>query len=408
MNQLTRTEVKGGSRARRIGGVSAVLVLALGLAACGGSGDGGQGKQGGDTPPPPVSVTEVQTEDVTIREDYAGRVRGAREVAVRARVEGVLEERLFDEGKVVQEGEPLFRIDPEPFEVALQAAKAKRQSAQADLNQAEREWNRVSSLYEQNAISERERDNAQSAFELAQAQVAVAEAEVERAELELGYTDVEAPVTGVTSLETQSEGNLVERGTELTQITQLDPVHIQFALPENDAAARRRAREAMQSGDNGDHRSTASLILPDGSEYEQEGTIDFTASTIDPETGTVTARAVFPNEEQHIVPGQFVRIRVTLETLEDVVTVPAKAVGDGQNGGLQVFVLDEDDKAQPRSVETAQVVDGQQIITDGLEKGERVVVEGMAGIREPGMKVNVEDGGEDGQKEDGESDGESN
>ncbi|PAU82296.1 efflux transporter periplasmic adaptor subunit [Halovibrio salipaludis] len=402
MNQLTRTDVRGSSRARRIGGLSTALVLTLGLTACGGSGDGGQGQKGGGTPPPPVSVTEVQTEDVTIREDYAGRVRGAREVAVRARVEGVLEERLYDEGKVVKQGQPLFRIDPEPFEVALQAAEAQLQSARADLNQAEREWNRVSSLYEKNAVSERERDNAQSAFELAQAQVAVAEAEVERAELELGYTDVEAPVTGVTGLETQSEGNLIERGTELTHITQMNPVHVRFALPENDAAARRRAREAMQSGSNGDHRSTAKLILPDGSEYEHTGTIDFTASTIDPETGTVTARAVFPNKEQRIVPGQFVRIRVKLNTLEDVMTVPAKAVSDGGNGGLQVFVLDDDNKAQPRSVETGQVVDGRRIITDGLEAGERVVVGGMAGIRQPGMKVKVENG----QK--GQNGGESN
>ena len=390
MSQFPLKERSGIKGTPGIGGVGVLLALTMGLVACGG--DGGQGKQGGAMPPPPVSVTEVQTEDVTIQEDYAGRVRGAREVSVRARVEGVLEERLYDEGGVVEQGEPLFRIDPQPFKVALQAARAQLESAQADLNQARREWNRVSSLYEKNAVSERERDNAQSAFELAQAQVAVAEAEVERAELELGYTDVEAPVTGVTSLEAQSEGNLVERGTELAHITQLDPVHVRFALPENDAAARRRAREAMQSGDNGEHRSTASLILPDGTVYDQKGTIDFTASTIDPETGTVTARAVFPNEQQRIVPGQFVRIRVKLETLEGVVTVPAKAVSDGQNGGLQVFVVDGENKAHPRSVETGQVVDGRRIITDGLEAGERVVVEGMAGIRQPGMKVKVGDG----------------
>ncbi len=395
MSQFPLKERSGVRNARGIGGAVGLLALTLGLAACGG--DGGQGQQGGATPPPPVSVTKVQTEDVTIREDYAGRVRGAREVSVRARVEGVLEERLYDEGDVVEQGDPLFRIDPEPFRVALQAAKAQLASAQADLNQARREWNRVSSLYEKNAVSERERDNAQSAFELAQAQVAVAEAEVERADLELGYTDVEAPVTGVTSLEAQSEGNLVEQGTELTHITQLNPVHVRFALPENDAAARRRAREAMQSDGNGDHRSTATLILPDGTVYDEKGTIDFTASTIDPETGTVTARAVFPNEAHRIVPGQFVRIRVRLQTLDDVVTVPAKAVSDGQNGGLQVFVIDGENRAHPRTVETGQVVDGRRIITQGLEAGERVVVGGMAGIRQPGMKVKVEDGQGSGQ-----------
>ncbi|XOZ32244.1 efflux RND transporter periplasmic adaptor subunit [Halomonadaceae bacterium KBTZ08] len=396
MNQLTRTDVKGGSRARFIGGAGIVLALALGLTACGGD-KSGQGQKGGDMPPPPVSVTKVQAEDVTIREDYAGRVRGAREVTVRPRVEGVLEKRLFEEGKVVQQGDNLFRIDPEPFEVALQAAKAELQSAHADLNKARREWNRVASLYEKNAVSERKRDSAKSAYELAQAQVAVAEAEVERAELELGYTGVAAPVTGVTSLESQSEGNLVEKGTELAHITQMDPVHVRFALPEDDATARRRAREARQSGGNGDYRSTAKLILPDGTVYDQKGTIDFTASTIDPETGTVTARAVFPNGEQRIVPGQFVRIRVTLQTLEDVVTVPAKAVSDGQNGGLQVFVVDDENKAHPRAVETGQVVDGRRIIKDGLEKGDRVVVEGMAGIRQPGMTVKV------GSQSDGES-----
>jgi len=196
MNQSIRTEAGWGLSVRRAGGLGTVLAVALGLAACG-SDDGGQGQQGQDAPPPPVSVAKVQMEDMTIREDYAGRVRGAREVAVRARVEGVLEERLYDEGTVVEQGEPLFRIDPEPFEVALQASQAQLQSAQADLNQAEREWNRVSSLYEKNAVSERERDNAKSAFELAQAQVAVAEADVKRARLELGYTDVEAPVTGL-------------------------------------------------------------------------------------------------------------------------------------------------------------------------------------------------------------------
>lgn len=371
-----------------------------GLAACG---DGGEqaGKQGqDDTPPPPVTVSEVETTDVTVREDYAGRVRGAREVQVRARVQGVLEERLYEEGSLVQEGKSLFRIDPRPFEVALQAAEAERETARANLNEAEREWNRISRLYEQDAVSERERDTAESALETARAAVAVAEADVERAELELGYTRVEAPVTGITDLETQSEGNLIERGTELTRITQLDPVHVRFSLPEDDAMVQRQAREAMKGESNAEHSRSARLILPDGSEYGEAGEIDFTASTIDPDTGTVTARAVFPNNDHQIVPGQFARVRVELETLEDVVTIPAKAVSDGQEG-LQVFVVDGDGKAQARAVEAGRTQGDQRVILDGLEAGDRVVVEGMAGIREPGMEVDVQNGEDDSDGEAG-------
>jgi len=278
--------------------------------------------------------------------------------------------------------------------VALQAARAERATARAELNQAEREWNRISRLFEQNAVSERERDRAQSAFESARAAVAVSEAEVERAELELGYTTVEAPVSGITDLETQSEGNLIERGAELTRITQLNPVHVRFSLPEDDAMVQRQAREAMKGKSSGQHSRPATLILPDDSEYGEVGEIDFTASTIDAQTGTVTARAVFPNDDHRIVPGQFARVRVKLESLEDVVTIPARAVSDGQQG-LQVFVVDSEDKAQARPVEAGRIIGDRRVILDGLEAGDRVVVNGMSGIRQPGMKVNLENG-EDG------------
>ncbi|MAB12495.1 MAG: hypothetical protein CMI59_01145 [Parvibaculum sp.] len=183
-------------------------VLVAGLAAC--SGDNNQNAgEGSGRPAPEVIVETAETTDVTVRQDYAGRARGAREVEVRARIQGILEERLYREGQIVSEGDSLFRIDPKPSEAALQGAKAQRQVAEADLRQAEREWNRISSLYERNAVSERDRDSARSALELAQANLAVAEAGVTVAELNLGYTDVRAPVNGVTSLEDLPEGSLI-------------------------------------------------------------------------------------------------------------------------------------------------------------------------------------------------------
>ncbi|RCW73475.1 membrane fusion protein (multidrug efflux system) [Marinobacter nauticus] len=363
-------------------GLSTLLMLT------GCSGQDGEGQQAGagGMPPAAVVVQQATLADVTVRQDYAGRARGAREVEVRARISGILEQRLYEEGQMVREGDALFRIDRKPAAAALQRARAQRQVAEADVQQAEREWNRISSLFERNAVSERDRDSAQSALELARANLAVANAGVAQAELDLGYTDVTAPISGVTSLEDFPEGSLIDTGTLLTTIVQLDPVHVRFALPENDANIRRAAREGMVRADQ-EQNVSARLVLADGSEYGLDGRIDFTASTLDPRTGTVSARAVFPNPDHVIVPGQFVRVRVELQSFDDVITVPEKAVAQGQNGPV-VYVVDEESKARVRQVELGPVSDGRQILLSGLEAGDRYIVSGLVNLRD-GAAVNV-------------------
>lgn len=345
----------------------------------------------GESQPTSVKVEQAQARDVSVQQDYAGRARGAREVEVRARIQGILEERLYQEGQMVNEGDSLFRIDPKPAEAALQGAKAQRQVAAADLRQAEREWNRISSLYQRNAISERDRDSARSALELAQANLAVAEAGVTQAELSLGYTDVRSPVDGVTSLEDLPEGSLVDQGTLLTTIVQQDPVHVRFALPENDAAIQRAARDAMTDADSA-RDVDATLIMTDGQEYDRTGKVDFTASTLDSRTGTVSARAVFPNPDNRIIPGQFVRVRVQLQNLDDVVTVPEKAVTEGAEGP-QVFVVDDESKARARVVRLGPVVEGRQVILGGLEANETFITSGLVNLAD-GAEVNAGDDGE--------------
>lgn len=368
-----------------------VMILVAGC-----SGDSGSESQGqGGMPTPTVVVEKAQTRDVSVQQDYAGRARGAREVEVRARIQGILEERLYEEGQIVSEGDSLFRIDPKPTEAALQGAEAQRQVAEADLRQAEREWNRISSLYKRNAVSERDRDSAQSAFELAQANLAVAEAGVTEAELNLGYTDVRAPVDGVTSLEDLPEGSLVDQGTLLTRIVQQDPVHVRFALPEDDATIQRTARDAM-AGNTKKEDVKAVLVMADGTEYERAGRVDFTASTLDSRTGTVSARAVFDNPDSDIIPGQFVRVRVQLQNLEDVVTAPEKAITEGAEGA-RVFIVGDDSKAEARRVELGPVVDGRQVILSGLEAGERFVVSGLVNLRS-GMEVKVADDADNTEK----------
>ena len=363
-------------------GLSTLLMLT------GCSGQDGEGQQAGagGMPPAAVVVQQATLADVTVRQDYAGRARGAREVEVRARISGILEQRLYEEGQMVREGDALFRIDRKPAAAALQRARAQRQVAEADVQQAEREWNRISSLFERNAVSERDRDSAQSALELARANLAVANAGVAQAELDLGYTDVTAPISGVTSLEDFPEGSLIDTGTLLTTIVQLDPVHVRFALPENDANIRRAAREGMVRTDQ-EQNVSARLVLADGSEYDLDGRIDFTASTLDPRTGTVSARAVFPNPEQVIVPGQFVRVRVELQSFDDVITVPERAVTQGQNGPV-VYMVDDDSKARVREVELGPVSDGRQILLSGLDEGDRYIVSGLVNLRD-GAAVNV-------------------
>ena len=372
-----------------------IAIIAMLLAACsnGDQAPPSQGGSAGQSPPQQVRVETAEPARVEVHEEYAGRARGAREVEVRARTQGILEGRLYEEGELVAQGDALFRIDRAPAAAAVQGAEARLQVARAELSQAQREWNRISSLFDRGAISERDRDAARSTLELARANVAVAEAGLTQAQLDLDYTGVTAPASGATSLEDLPEGSLVQQGTLLTTIVQHDPIHVRFALPENDATIQRRARAAMAASDDGDTTLSAVLITVDGEAYEHEGTVDFTASTLDPRTGTVMARAVFPNKEYRIVPGQFVRVRIQLQTLEDAFTVPESAVGQGPEGA-RVFVVGDESIVASRYVTLGPVVDGRQVITDGLQAGDRVVVSGMVALRD-GTEVEV--AGEDGE-----------
>lgn len=353
-----------------------LISLAVFLTAC--QSDQGQGR--GQRPPTPVTVSSVQTTDAEQIRVYAGRVYGAREVEVRARVQGILQQRLFREGEEIKQGDILFQIDPKPFQVALEAAQAKHRTATATLNQAEREWLRTARLYEQNAVSQREYDGSRSTFELSQANQALAQAQVAQAQLDLGYTRVEAPVSGVTSLEATSEGNLVERGTLLTSLVQLNPIHVRFSLPEADAALRRTAVDTRASN------SPISLLTADGSAYPLVGEIDFTASTIDQMTGTVAARAVFPNPDKLLVPGQFVRVQVLLQSFQDTILIPETAVVQGSQGS-SVFVI-SDNSAQFRPVILGPVTAEGQVVLDGLTVGDLVVINGQVSLY-PGAAVNI-------------------
>ncbi|ERJ19735.1 Efflux transporter RND family MFP subunit protein [Salinisphaera shabanensis E1L3A] len=382
------------AHARRVSNglrVSLMVVFAVALSACGGGGDGAGGQQGQQgqqqQPPMPVDVHTVIPHSVDIMSEYPGRVRGRRTVEVRARVEGILEKRFYNEGEIVNEGDMLFTIDPRPFQAVVNQRKAELSSAKASLNQAQRNWGRVRRLYDVDAVSEAERDDSLSQLETARASVQQAEANLDAAQIDLGYTKVKAPLTGVTSLRDVDEGALVSNGTQLTTITQLDPVQVLFALPEDDAIARNKAMAAMGAQSTSERTREATIILPNGDEFPAKGVVDFTQSTINPETGTVQLRAVVENTNNGLMPGRYVRARIRLDTRHNAVVVPNVAVSDGEQQ-TQVFIVGDDGKAKAVKVKLGPSVEEGRLVESGLSGGEQVIVSGLGQLK-PGAAVKV-------------------
>lgn len=362
-----------------------IVVSGLLLAGCG---DGStQQHQRRKPTPVPVAVKQVKPGMVDVYATYPGRIRGAREVEVRSRVEGILLQRHYNEGDFVKKGQLLFTINPEPFQATVEQRQAQLEKAKAKLDQARENWQRVSQLYEVNAVSEAERDKARAELETAQANVHLAQANLKTAQIKLDYASIDAPLSGVTSLEEVDVGALITQGTLLTTITHLDPVHVRFSIPAEDALMRQRALAVLDQNTSVKATRKAKLILPSGKTYKHTGHVDFTQSTIDPTTGTVRLRAVFPNAEHRLVPGRFVSVRIRLETRHDTIVIPNKAITDSQTQ-TRVYIVTDDNKAKAVPVKLGPTVEGGRIITQGLEAGDRVIVIGLGQVK-PGATVQI-------------------
>lgn len=327
----------------------------------------------------------VAPRTVALERTYPARAQAADDVEVRAQVEGILLERNYEEGGLVKAGAVLFQIDPAPYEARVQQAEAELDRARAQLREMQRQWKRASQLYEKKAVSESRRDQAQSAVEIAKADVANAEAVLRTARIDLGYTEVRAPISGVTGLRAVSNGNLVTAGTLLTTIRQLDPMHVLFSMPELDAIALGRQLNSAGEASAPAPRLAVQVQLADGSVYERKGLVDYTAAYVDPQTGTMQARAVFPNPQGVLLPGQFLRISVQGLQLSNAIVIPAKAIAEGPEGPV-VYVLNEQNIARPQPVTLGPSVAQDQVIEQGLQAGERVVVDGIVKVR-PGDPV---------------------
>ena len=362
---------------------AAVLGLAgLALAAC------GKPPQQQAPPAPEVTVQTVDSQPVPLDLTYTARTVGSREVEVRARVGGIVLKRRFLEGSRVTQGQPMFLIDPEPVRARLSSARAEVAVAKARLDEARRNRDRVLPLFEKNAVSQSRRDEAVSGYEVAEANLLSAQSQQRMAQLDLEYTDVRAPISGLTSREVLSEGSLVSTDQPqslLTKIVQVDPLYIEFSVPEAEAAL---LRNGLAPANTSARPPGVKLLLEDGSEYPQAAQLTFVDNAVEVGSGTVRVRAVLPNADAQLIPGQFIRARVEGVMLSHVVSIPRKALMAGPQGAF-VWLVGADSKAQMRPVQVGRSMGNNVIVTDGLQPGDRYIVEGVMKVMQPGIQVSA-------------------
>jgi membrane fusion protein (multidrug efflux system) len=359
----------------------AIAVSAVLLTAC------GKGQEQQHAPPPPeVAVQTVEKAPAPLDLTYTARTVGSREVEVRARVGGILIKRRYEEGGSVKQGQPMFLIDPEPVRARLASARAEVAVAKARLEEARRQRDRVLPLFDKNAVSQSRRDEVVSGFEVAQANLEAAESAQRMAQLDLEYTDVRAPISGLTSREVMSEGSLVsteQSSSLLTRIVQIDPLYVEFSVPEAEATIIRSSLAPA----NKVAPPTVKLLLENGQEYPDSAKVTFVDNAVDVNSGTVRVRAVLKNTDAQLIPGQFIRARVEGVQLTNVVAVPRKAVMSSAQGQF-IWVVNGEQKVEFRPVQVGRSMGNNIIVTEGLAPGDRYIVEGVLKVQ-PGIQVSA-------------------
>lgn len=365
-----------------IRGAAAIIVL-VALSACQKS-----QPQAGGRPPPEVVVVVAQPKDMPASYEYVAQIAGVREVEVRPRVSGILEKWNYTEGARVAAGQSLFTIDPEPFRAALARADAALASAQANLDLAKRNAGRLKPLFEARAVSQKDYDDAASAEEVAIANLKGAQAAVTEARLNLSYTRVEAPISGYTSRALQSEGSLVQaQQTLLTKIAQIDPVHVIFSFTESEHLKFTRAVADGTLKLPRDGKFDVKLTLADGNEYVRPGKVNFTDVRVNPETGTIEARAVIANPQGLLRPGQFARVTLSGGVRPGAIAIPQRAVLEGP-GSKIVLTVNPQGLVEPRPIQVGDWSGQDWIVTSGLKAGDQVIVDGMVKAA-PGKPVKI-------------------
>jgi membrane fusion protein (multidrug efflux system) len=339
------------------------------------------------TSEPDVSVVTVRPQARAIVRELPGRVAPTRVSDVRPRVSGIVVERTFSQGSEVKAGDPLYRIDPRPFEVEVQSSEAALAKAVAAFDQAAQQARRIATLTSQRATSEAENEKANGAMRQAEAEVEGRKAEVARARLNLSYATVRAPIDGVVGAALVSEGALaVQNDTNLATIQQLDPIYADFTQSVTELNQLRRSLESGDLDRIAPDAVRVRLVLDDGAVYPAAGKLLFSDARVDANTGQVTLRGEFPNPKRELLPGMYVRVLIEQGIDTDAIALPQQAIQRNGGGGSEVFVLKDDNRVAVQAVRTGSIQDGQWFVTEGLKAGDKVVVEGFQKFA-PGDKV---------------------
>ncbi len=329
--------------------------------------------------PPDVSIVTVTPTSKSIVRELPGRISPTRVADVRPRVSGIIVARLFEQGSTVRAGDPLYRIDPKPFEVELQANDAALAKAQAVLQQATQQYKRTAILITSKAVSESENETALANMRQAEADVAARRADIARSRLNLDYATIRAPISGLIGAALMSEGALVLQNdtSSLGTIQQLDPVYADFTQSISEVNRLRREFEAGSLEHISPSAAKVRLVLDDGSLYPLPGRLLFSDARVDATTGQVTLRGEFPNPRRELLPGMYVRVQIEQGIDNDAIVVPQQAVQRNAGGGAEVYLVKDDNRVTTQPIRTASMIDGQWLVSNGLKSGDRVIVEGF-------------------------------
>lgn len=343
--------------------------------------------------PPPVAlgIVTAERQSLPVINILPGRIAPTRIAEVRPRVSGIVVERVFQQGSLIKEGDVLYRIDSAPFRLRVQSAEATLQRAKAVQLQARQQARRVNELQSRNVASAQQRDNAAASQAQADAEVMEAEANLASAKLELEYSEVRAPISGRIGRALITEGALVGTGAAdvLATIQQLDPVYADFTQSAAELLALRRALKIGSLTGAEDGTANVRLMFDDGSAYPHAGKLLFSEATVDATTGQVTLRGEFPNPDGDLLPGMYMRVALEQGVQADAIAVPQQAVQRDGNGQPQLHVLKPDGSLELRPVRAGRTLDSRQVIDEGVQPGEQIVVEGFQKIR-PGAKFTGE------------------